>query len=309
MVVVEIHDEKYFQKYNKKIEYYMDARMKKRTDEKVLPALQSQDKDWIEVVDGPEGVGKSTFAFQRAKYVDPSFNLSRVVFSPEEFRQAIFDAKKGQAIVYDEAFTGLGSRSALSPINKYLVSLMMQMRQKNLFVILVLPTFFLLDKYAALFRTRILTHVYESKGGRRGYFRVYNQKKKKDLFLFGKATYSYPKKVFTRFRGRFYGVFALGDSEEEDKYRKKKSVALEMTEKTAMSAGQVKYREQRNIALFLLRKQMIPKLTYQQLSNLLSDYDIDMSLQQVREICLKYGDKPDKDSEVIKDTKEKESKV
>jgi len=67
--------------------------------------------------------------------------------------------KKGQCIIFDEAFTGLSSRGALSGINKALVGLMMQMRQKNLFVIMVLPTFFMLDKYAAIFRAKALIHV------------------------------------------------------------------------------------------------------------------------------------------------------
>ena len=93
----------------------------------------------------------------------------------------------------------------------------MQIRQKNLFVIMVLPTFFVLDKYVALFRSRALIHVYECKK-KRGYFKVYNQKKKKLLYLLGKATYSYSGakwSIKTRFKGRFYGVFALGDEEME----------------------------------------------------------------------------------------------
>jgi len=59
------------------------------------------------------------------------FNVSDIVFSPDEFRDKILHAKKGQAIVYDEAFTGFSSRSSLSPVNRVLVSLAMQMRQKN----------------------------------------------------------------------------------------------------------------------------------------------------------------------------------
>ena len=301
MAVIKITDEK-----GKEIEYYMDDRLKNRTDNKVIPALNKQDKDWIEVIDGGEGSGKSTMAFQRAKYVDKSFNLSRVVFTPEEFKEAIFKAKKGQAIVYDEAFTGLSSRASLSPINKYLVSLMMQMRQKNLFVILVLPTFFLLDKYAALFRTKVLIHIYETRAGNRGYFRVYNQRKKKLLFLYGKPTYTYVKQAYTKFKGRFYGVFALGDEEELEKYKRKKEKALEATEKSPMSAGQIKYREQRDIILWLLRKNA--KLTYLQISNMLLDLDVDMSFQQIRNICVKYGDKAEIIEEKKQIRKEKEDK-
>jgi len=288
--VVTIFDKK----QNQEIKFYLDARLKKTLDEKIIPDLQKKDKDCVIAIDGTEGTGKSTLAIQIGKYVDPTLDLTRVVFDAESFRQAIFKAKKGQCVIFDEAFTGLSSRASLSGINRALVSLMMQMRQKNLFVIMVLPTFFLLDKYVALFRTRALIHVYES-SQRRGYFRIYNRKLKKYLYLMGKTTYSYGGakwKARTRFKGRFYGVFALGDDKMEDKYRLKKGKALEATEKNPMSAGQVKYREQRDITLFLLRK--LTKMTYQELSNMLGEYDLEMSYVQIRNVCAKFGDVEDK---------------
>lgn len=280
--------------------------LKKRIDEKVIPALKKEDKDYIICIDGRERTGKSTLATQIARYVDPTFNLSRMVFTPEEFKNAIFNAKRGQAIIYDESFSGLSSRGALSPINKYLVGLMMQMGQKNLFVILVLPTFYLLDGYAAMFRTRLLIHVYENKKGQRGFFRLYSYKKKKLLYLFGKKTYSYAPRIrgvpiYTRFRGKFFKNFALGDEKEYKKYQKKKEEALKVTEHTSMSAGQIKYREQRDLVIYLLRKEL--KLTYEQLSNLIGEYDLEISLMQVRNICSKFGDKPHPGERLIEELK------
>jgi hypothetical protein len=284
--------------------YYVDKRLKKSLDSKIKGELERKDKDFVMCIDGKEGAGKSWFAFQIGKYVDPSLNLNRVVFNAEQFREAIFKAKKGQCIVYDEAITGLSSRASLSGVNRVLISLMMQMRQKNLFVIIVLPTFFLLDKYVALFRARVLIHVYECKG-HRGYFKVYNSRLKTRLFLLGKHTYSYvAKKVRTNFRGRFYGVFALGDEKVEDTYRKNKEKALMESEKNPMSAGQVKYREQRDVTLFVLRKST--KLTYREIQNLLMDYDIDLSYRQIRDICFKYGAKDDEEAKKI-DKKDKDN--
>ncbi len=282
----------YDKKLEKNIEFYIDNRLKKNLDEKVIPSLSKKDKDCVLVIDGKEGSGKSTFALQIGKYVDPTLNLSRVAFDAESFRQAIFKAKKGQCVIFDEAFAGLSSRSSLSGMNRALVGLMMQMRQKNLFVIIVLPTFFLLDKYVALWRTRALLHVYESKGVR-GYFRLYNSRLKKYLYLAGKNTYSYNHKdVQTRFKGRFYGVFALGGDEMEQKYRDKKVKALEATEKNPMTSAQVKYRDQRDLLMFLLRKES--KMTYEQMSNLLGDYDFEMTHVQISRICAKFGDKEEK---------------
>jgi hypothetical protein len=252
--------------------------------------------------------GKSTLAFQLAKYIDPTFDISRIVFTPDEFREAIFKATKGQVIVFDEAFTGFSSRTSLSRVNTILVSMTMQMRQKNLCIIIVLPTFFLLDRYIALFRAKVLIHVFES-GGNRGYFKVYNSRLKKLLYLYGYKTYSYNTKIggktiWTKFRGRFYGKFALGE-EAEVEYRKKKSEALEHTEKNPLTSSQVKFREQRDILIYCLRK--MSKMTYQQMENFLDEYELGISFQQVAKICARYGDVEPKYTgakEEVEETKE-----
>ena len=274
---------------NEAFEFSMALRLKRNLDEKVIPDLHKRDKDCFLVIDGGEGKGKSTIAFQIGRYVDPTLNLNRVVFSPDKFRDVVYNAKKGQCIIYDEAFTGLSSRASLSLINKVLISLTMQMRQKNLFVIIVLPTFFLLDKYIALFRARALIHVFESKG-RRGYFRLYNTRLKKLLYLTGQKTYSYNTKlVRTNFSGRFYGKFALGDEEVEKKYRKKKEQALKDTKENSMTPGQAKYKQQRDILIWRLRKEM--NLDCQQMGNYLEEWDFGVSHRQISNICSNFGDR------------------
>jgi len=265
-------------------EYYMDSRLKFNLDEKVIKSLQKKDKDCVIVMDGKEGSGKSTFAIQIGRYVDPSFNLSRIVFSPDDFREAILKARKGQCIIYDEAFTGFSSRASLSPVNRVLVSLAMQMRQKNLFIIIVLPTIFLLDRYMAMFRTKALIHVYENKGIR-GYFRLFNARKKQILLLKGQKTMSYFVK--TKFKGRFYGKFALGDDEIEKKYRLKKEKALSDSEKTSMSSAQVRFKDQRNLLLWLFRS--YTNMKYEHIESVLAEYDFMMSFQQIGKICGKFG--------------------
>ncbi len=203
-------------------EFYIEPRLHSDLKE-IRNGLQKKDKDYVMIVDGLEGSGKTTLGIQIGWIVDPTLTLDRITFTGEEFKSAILAAKEGQCVIYDEAFTGLSSRAALSEINRMLVSLMMQMRQKNLFVIIILPSYFLLDKYVALFRARSLIHVYESRG-RRGYFAAYNARLKKLLYLRGIKTYDYSV-VKTNFRGRFYGKFALG-VEIEEEYRKKKAQAF-----------------------------------------------------------------------------------
>ncbi len=285
----------------REISYYLEGWVKRRFDEKVIPDLHKKDKDCIITIDGKEGTGKSTLGLQWCKYIDPTFNLKRVAFTPEEFRSAIYSAKQGEAVMFDEAFTGFSSRAALSGVNRTLVSLMMQIRQKNLFVVIVLPTFFLLDKYISLFRTRILAHVYET-GGRRGYFRVFSGKKKR-LLVLNKASRTYSYGIKTKKKGRFYGVFALGD-EFEAEYRKKKMDALEHAEKNPMSPTQVKYMEQRNLMLYILRKEL--GYTYRKMEELLSEYGNEMSYEAIRKVCLKFGDKVYEEDEITPKNEVKE---
>lgn len=274
------------------IKYYMDDRLKKTLMTKVKTRLYEKDEDALLVIDGEEGSGKSTLAFQIGKAIDPTLNLSRVVFTAEDFREQVLKAKKRQCVIFDEAFVGFSSRSSLSGVNRTLVSLMMQVRQKNLLLIIVLPTYFLLDKYLALWRSMFLVHVYKNKGFK-GFFRIYNRQKKKLLFLAGRQTYSYNVKlgkvqITTKFKGRFYGVFAIGEGDAEQKYRDKKIKSLNDSEKNPISAGQVKYKEQRDKILYLLRKET--KKPYQDIEELLLDLDVDISFQQIRNVCAKFGD-------------------
>lgn len=192
-------------------------------------------KDWdmIFAVDGAEGSGKSVLAQQLAFYCDPSLTVDRIVFTPKELRQAVVNAKPGQAIVYDEAYTGLSSRAAMSIINRTLVSMLAEIRQKNLFIFVVMPTFFDLDKYVALWRTRGLFHVYTDDNFQRGLVAFYNRDKKKELYILGKKYYSYsqPKPNFV---ARFVDHYTV----DKAAYKQKKLTSLTDRETKAAEAEQ-----------------------------------------------------------------------
>lgn len=199
---------------------YLDGYAKEILD-KTKEAIR---KDWdnVVIIDGVEGGGKSVFAQQLACYVDETLILDRVCFNPKEFRDAISKAGKGQAIIYDEAFGGLSSRAAMSQVNKALVEMLMEIRQKNLHIFIVCPSFFEVDKYAAIHRSRFLFHIYTptNKPFERGYWKFYNYDIKKTIYLEGKRNYSYCRKC--NFFGRFTKGYPLGDEE----YRKKKLESL-----------------------------------------------------------------------------------
>lgn len=197
---------------------YMDGTLKTNYDS----AKKSIKKDWdmFFVIDGAEGSGKSVFTLQSAFYCDPTFNISRVTFSPDEFKRAILNAKQYQAIVFDEAFSGLSSRRSMSGINHALVDMMAEIRQKNLFVFIVLPSFFELDKYAAIHRSRCLINVYH-KRFKRGFFKFYSFRQKRIMYLNGKKSYDY-KAGKVAFRGTFTDFYPI----DKEAYKQKKRKSL-----------------------------------------------------------------------------------
>ena len=201
---------------------YIDGYHKQNLDD----ARHVIKKDWdmIFVYDGYEGSGKSVKCMQDAFYCDPTLNIERITFNPTDFEKAIVGADKFTSVVLDEAYGGLSSRGAMSQINKKIVQMLTVIRAKNLFIFIVLPSFFDLDKYVALWRSRALIHVYTGNNFQRGFFKFYNSEKKKDLYVNGKKAYNY-KVVKPNFMGRFTNTYVV----DEEEYRKKK-------EKTSMDS-------------------------------------------------------------------------
>lgn len=198
-------------KFNDK-EFYIEKRLAQNLD--IMNQAIREDWDVIGLIDGYEGCGKSTLAFQICAYMDKTFNNSRVVFTPKEFTDAILKAEKYTAIVYDEARRGLNARRSMSEVNVALTNMLAEIRQKNLIVLIILPSFFDLDKNIACWRTKFLVHVYTNGYKERGFFKFYGQKRKKTLYMLGKKHYLY--KYPPGFKGRFRGVNPLDEKAYRD---------------------------------------------------------------------------------------------
>jgi len=221
--------------------YYINDQLKKVWDKIRNGQLANKDEDRVYIVDGRERSGKSVFALQQAYYIDPTLNLTRVCFNSEEFIQAVRNASKGQVVIFDEAFRGLSSRSALSKINKRIIQILKEIGQRNLVIFIVLPSFFMLDIHPAMLRSNALFHVYKDKKGNRGFFRVYNYSKKAKLYQIGLRkgwNYGTP---YTRFKGRFFNKYPIDEME----YRVKKDKALREEDQVKPDEDilQTKYRE------------------------------------------------------------------
>ena len=212
----------------------------------IKDSVLNYNNDWFMVIDGANSLGKTTKSFQVALYLDPNFNISKVCFTPEQFLKVIEIAKKGDAIILDEAIM-LFSRSAMSEWNKKVIIAMSQIRSKNLFIIFNLPSIFNLDSNLTLWRCQLLLHCWSPSFGKKGHFKAYFQKEIKTLYLLGKKYYSY-RKPNPNFMGTFSSCFILNEKE----YEKKKQISIfSLLKKTSVKSG---YRE-RNLMIKYLRKE------------------------------------------------------
>jgi len=239
---------------------YIDGFLKQNYD--LAKEVIKNDWDMCFLFDGAEGTGKSTLACQSAYYCDNSFNLDSCVFTHKEFEKAILTADKYKAVVYDEAYTGLSSRGTMSLINRTLIKLMAEIRQRNLFIFIVMPTYFDLDKYIALFRSRALIHIYNTENFQRGYFGFYNVDRKKDLYILGKKFYSYVKP-----RPNFYGRFTDWLPFDREEYKKKKANALKNRLK---EQEENQFKQELENMLFIRLVEDKQDLTHEQKANLLN---------------------------------------
>ena len=197
----------------------MDGYLKSNLD-MAKEAVINKNFDLFIIVDGKERGGKSVLAQQIAKYLDPTFDIENVCMTADEFTKAIDRSEKKKAVIFDEAYQSLSSRGAMSQINKSLNSYFTEMGQKNLFIIIVLPSFFELDKYPAIHRSACLCHVYV-KHFVRGRFAFYNEERKRKLYILGKKFYNY-RCVPPNFIGKFNDGYVVN----KEAYELKKSQSL-----------------------------------------------------------------------------------
>lgn len=275
MVVVDVCGQK----------YHMDPKTKKAWDEFKGGKIAKYDEDRFYIVDGHEGAGKSLFCIQQAAYIDPTIlddengkPMPRICFTSDEFLNAIRHTRSTlnntKVIIWDEAFRGMSSKSALSGINKKIVQALMEARQNNLIVFIVSPSFYLLEFYPAVLRSKALFHVIKEKKSRKRYVRVFNYRKKATLYQIGvRKGWGYPLKTKTRVR--FFNIYPGGD-EFEAKYRKKKRDSLREDEKDEKKTH--KWKKQRNSAIKILHKE---GKTYEKIAELMKNEGSSIGKSQI----------------------------
>lgn len=230
-------------------DYYMDGYLKTNLDK--IKSVIDKNWDFIFVVDGKERRGKTVMAQQMAYYCDPTFNMSRMVFNNEQFYEAVDKAEKYQAIVFDEAYSATNTSSAMSKIAIALKTKLTMIGKKNLYIFIVLPPFFDLNKYIAIWRSAALIHVYTGDNFERGFFSFYDDERKKKLYIFGKKEYNYGVT-----KPNFYGRFTDRWIVDVKEYEKKKDDAIVKETELVMTKRENIWRERALVWANLLRKDM-----------------------------------------------------
>lgn len=229
------------------IERYYDGLLVKALDD-IKEAVRRK-WDGIFYIGGYEGDGKTWFTDQAAVYLDPTYNISRCVFTPKQFFDAVDAATEGQAIVYDEAQDVMDS-GARDKTARMVKSKLTRIRKKRLFIFIIAPDFWRINKYLFIHRSRAFIRIY-SNGLDRGFFEYYNRPKKHELMIRGKKNEVLC--VPPNFRGRFTNWFSLN----EDEYDAKKEAATQEIgqDDDKSEAELLKIKERVVSADYLTRKQ------------------------------------------------------
>jgi len=129
------------------------------------------DFDYVIIVDGPEGGGKSTFAAHAKAMYDGAYNLENVCYDSTDLLKIMQTAKKGQCVILDEAVTSFMSRTSLDRFQVRLIQAFSIVRERNLVFFLLIPNLGLLDK---ALQTRAVYRIWVyPKGQNRGYSKIY----------------------------------------------------------------------------------------------------------------------------------------
>lgn len=138
-----------------------------------------KDYDFLLVVVGDTGTGKSRFALQLLetwyrvildKEVDESL-IENFTTSFTKFANNIKNLDNYDMVVLDEGSTALDSKDHMTKLSRNLSKIYDVMRYKRMFSVIVLPNYFGLNKYFREQRLRGLVHIHK-----RGKYRLFSKK-------------------------------------------------------------------------------------------------------------------------------------
>lgn len=181
---------------------YLDGFLKEKLDN--IKKIISKNWDAVILIDGKERAGKSTLGFSCAWYLsDAKLTINNLAKDTDDAISKIETLPDKSVIMIDEGSLSFSSKDAMKSEQRKLLKILDVVGQKNLCIIVILPSFFELAKPIACRRSRFLLHVYTDEQLNRGRFCYFGDKKKRTLYEYGKknyGSYDYPEADFV---GRF----------------------------------------------------------------------------------------------------------
>ncbi len=223
--------------------FYLDGFLQENLSE-VKEVVTKKDWDYVSMVVGNPGVGKSTFAQSLAKYCCHWFNEKFIAFTADEFVRITNSCPKNSSIILDESFASLNNRVTMSSDFVKIINHLQLIRQKNLFIFLCLPNFFDLAKGVAIYRSHHLFVCYSQSFGKRGTFVAFARENKKRLYILGSKYMDY-----NVVKGNFHGKFFKHNIINQDEYDERKKQHLQEQDKVKEKKS--KYLDQRNKLILL----------------------------------------------------------
>lgn len=233
-------------------QYHLDGYLKSDMDF-VKKAVLDKDNLFICLVDGRPGTGKSTLIAQLAYYINPNFSLKDMTFSMDEFEQRLRCAVPGDCVVFDEGYEFNRKRS-LSIANIKLIGVLQRIRVKRIFIFIILPFIYDLEKNIVLGLAEMFIHCWRKPFGPRGQFSAYDRFGAIALWKDCRNDYIYPLRIAQPiYRGRFVKFFPL----DYGQYENKKISSMDEQAKAEEKSTATKHsQEKRNIVLNLKKKGM-----------------------------------------------------
>lgn len=114
--------------------------------EHVYRNVHKLNQNFLMVITGKPGSSKTYSAMKLCQKLDPTFDVSRIVFNVESFMRLITnDLPKGSAILFDEIGTAVSSRKSMSKRNRAFTEVMQTFRHKNYVLLMTAPSIKMVD--------------------------------------------------------------------------------------------------------------------------------------------------------------------
>lgn len=199
--------------------------------EGIKKLCRTQNQDWVTMIVGSEGSGKSTVGRHIAEMFDPKFNMKKqMIYSFNEEMSYIefikkFRNKPFKANIFDEGVTLLFSRDHQKAETKDAVKIFQMNRQLNHFNILIVPSFWGIDLDIRERRTKSLIFVFmDPRRNMQRRYAYYSRQKIVSISSNPKARFLFqtPNLFIKYFKPDFIESFPKMDKKKEKQYIKLK---------------------------------------------------------------------------------------